>query len=140
MYRKIIFIILVMVLIVGVILLNKDNTIKNNTVKVSEFDGVSIEIKEGTLSKTGATIIITDLSGNQNYYGEWYQIDIKVNNKWKKLISNDTWYNLMALTVGEDNIIEFEINWENTYGKLEKGKYRLIKEINNDYIGVEFEI
>ena len=51
------------------------------------------------------------------------------------------------LSARENN--EIEINWENGYGKLEKGTYRIIKEIDYEYeegkykpfnIAVEFTI
>ena len=137
MYKKLIFLLLIVVLVLFccIIQLKKDNSIQ-----LSKFEGVDINIKEHTLSKTGATVVITDFSNNQNSYNEWYQIDIKINNKWKKLNSNSRWTNLENIYIGENNSIEFEINWKSVYGELKSGQYRLIKKINNDYIGIEFKI
>ena len=47
--------------------------------------GVTMAIKEGTLTKTGATVVITDVSGKKNVYGEEYRIDKLQNGKWKEL-------------------------------------------------------
>ena len=39
-----------------------------------------------------------------------------------------------------NNEVEFKIDWEWLYAKLEPGNYRLLKRVNNKYIGVEFSI
>lgn len=44
-----------------------------------------MSIKENTLTKTGATIIISDISKPKNTYGEWFRIDKKANEFWIEL-------------------------------------------------------
>lgn len=114
----------------------------NRNKELNKLENVSMIIKNKTLTKTGATIIITDLSGNDNTYGESYRIDKNENGKWKELkpIIKDYAWNLVGYTVDENNKLELEHNWEWLYGKLENGKYRLVKDVNNKYISVEFEI
>lgn len=126
----------------------KDNLIDNCSMKINDIDGLSMTIKEGTLSNSGVTIIITDISDKNNIYGEEYRIDKKINNEWislEPIIDNYGW-NSMGYLVSDDDKLEFEINWENIYGKIESGQYRLVKytsEIGEEpihYITVEFEI
>lgn len=57
----------------------------NTDSKLNEEEDISMIIKEGTLSRTGATVIITDVSGKDNVYGQEYRIDKKENGKWKEL-------------------------------------------------------
>lgn len=47
-----------------------------------EAENISMIIKEGTLTRTGATIIITDLNETKNTYGEFYRLLKEVNNKY----------------------------------------------------------
>ena len=136
MFKRLLILFLVLIaIIICFITIKKDDEMK--IVKLKDID---ISIKENSLTRTGATIIITDYSSNKNRYNEWYQIDKKINNKCKKLDYNDKWDNLENYYVDENNTIQFEINWEWKYGKLGNGKYRLIKKVNNNYIAVEFTI
>ena len=60
----------------------KDAEEKNIQEKYSK---ISMSIKENTLTKTGATIIISDISEPKNTYGEWFRIDKKANEFWIEL-------------------------------------------------------
>ena len=113
------------------------------------LSGVWMKIKKGTLTKTGATIIITDLSGKNNTYGEEYRIDKLENNEWKELpvvVKGNYGWNSIGYHVGKDNKLELEINWEWLYGKLEQGTYRIVKgtspkyDLKEKYFSVEFTI
>lgn len=120
----------------------------------TEIDGVSMSIKEGTLTDKGVTIIIKDINGKGKYvYGTEFRVDKSENGNWFKVkeIDNNCGFNQMAYYVDDDGLLEFEQNWECMYGKLEKGKYRLVKDtslesdepITNDdykYFSVEFTI
>lgn len=109
---------------------------------VTKLDGISIDIKENTLSTDGVTIVITDLSNKNNTYGEWFRIDKRIDGNWKKVkpIIDNYAFNLIGYEVDSNNKLEIVHNWKWLYGSLNKGKYRLVKEINNKYIAVEFEI
>lgn len=117
--------------------------------KINDLDGVTMTIKEGTLTKTGATVIITDTSDRENIYGNPYRIDTFKNNEWQPLDiiyeGNYAWTS-MGYYVGEDNKLEFNINWKMLYGELKKGKYRIVKdtstqgEATSHYITAEFII
>ncbi len=120
----------------------KDAEEKNIQEKYSK---VSISIKENTLTKTGATIIISDISEPKNTYGEWFRIDKKTNGFWDELKSIDENYgfNDIGLIVGEDDKLEINADWSKKYGELEKGEYRLVKELYDGehiYLAVEFTI
>jgi len=120
----------------------------DNIDEINDAENVTMVIKDGTLSSTGATVIITDLSGKDNVYGNAYRIDKKVNGEWTKLkpiIDSNAW-NSIGYSVGKNNRLELEQNWELLYGKLNIGKYRIVKstsiplEKENHYFSAEFEI
>lgn len=119
------------------------------SVKINDLDGVSMKIKEGTLTNTSATVIITDTSNRENIYGSSYRIDKNINGKWVKLdiiFSGNYAWNSIGYTVDENKRLEFNINWKILYGKLESGKYRIVKDTSEagegttHYITAEFEI
>ncbi len=115
---------------------------KDTAPAVSNIDGIFISIKEGTLTKTSATIIITNNSDQIYTFGEEYVLEKKVLGKWKtmKLLSKDVWWDLVNYQVGVQDELEKEVNWESLYGELKNGTYRLVKEIDKKRIAVEFTI
>ena len=120
----------------------KDTKEKNIQDKYSK---ISLSIKDGTLSKTGATIIISDISEQENTYGEWFRIDKKTNGFWEELkpIDDNYVFKDIAYRIGENHQLEMNTDWSKLYGELEPGEYRLVKEIYDNahtYLAVEFTI
>lgn len=115
------------------------------------IEGISMAIKEGTLTQSSATVVITDtIKGEDHTYGSDFRIEKKENNEWKKLdtLIKDYAFDLIGYGVN-NNILEMDVKWDWLYGKLEQGEYRLIKGFainkNDSYLGhkeiyVEFTI
>lgn len=102
-------------------------------------------IKDGTLTKTSATVIIEDKNEEKYNYSSWFRIDKKENESWKEVNVIDEKYAFtdIAYLPDENGKVEMNTNWKNLYGELEKGEYRLVKEVydnGNNYIYVEFTI
>ena len=115
--------------------------IPNYAEPIDLAEDITMEIKEGTITKTGATIVITDLSGKNNTFSKEFRIDQKRGGKWYTLKDNSK--NVVDVMTGqkeEDKKLEQELNWEKNYGTLSDGYYRIVKKINNKDIVVEFEI
>ncbi len=117
---------------------------------------VDIYIKEGTLTKTGATIIINEKVDYDIIYGEYFWLE-KYNyktNTFEKLMNTtgkECAFNDIAYYVTPDHPFEKYHNWSCMHGELKKGLYRLVKDVyfesdlpadkNNEYyIWTEFEI
>lgn len=114
-------------------------------VNANEVKNVSMSIKKGTLTNTGANIVIIDTNTQKHTFDEEYRIDKKVNDRWEevKRIDNNFAFKDIAWIVGDDNTITKNVNWEKLYGKLEAGQYRMVKKVNGKMfsaIQVEFEI
>ena len=104
-------------------------------------ENITMEIKEGTLTNKGATVIITDLSGNENTYNNEFRLDRKKNGRWHKMVKEDpVIVTPVATGKDENNKVEIELNFEAYYGIIEDGHYRIVKEINDKDIAVEFEL
>ncbi|MCM1053388.1 MAG: hypothetical protein NC483_05395 [Ruminococcus sp.] len=89
----------------------------------------TMEIKNETLTNSSATIIIKDFSGKDYIYDNSFSICKIIDNYCIYLKSKFAGgvIDLIAYMVYENNPIELEINWEETYGKLKPGEYKLIK-------------
>lgn len=124
------------------------NNVQNNTNGGSlidrTIDNIIINIKEGTLTKTSATVIITNNNEKSYSYDEWYRIEKEENEEWEKIEEKDSYvFTEMVYIMEKNSKIELKIDWSNVYGELEKGKYRLIRRINDHeykYFWVEFNI
>lgn len=116
--------------------------------KIGDLDGVSMVIKNGTLTSVGATVVITDTSDRKNIYGDSYFLERLNNGEWTKLKpKNPMFFNAIGRYVDDEiHTLEFEISWEYHYGKLKSGKYRIVKDTSEEgegtthYITVEFSI
>ena len=120
----------------------------------TQIDGISMTIKDGTLTRKGITLIIEDTNGTGTYvYGGSFRIDKNENGNWISLetIRDNFSFTLQPRYVDENGILEMYQNWEYLYGELENGTYRLVKDIflqsdipvtdeDLKYISVEFTI
>lgn len=105
------------------------NTVEEENISKS-LDKVTMTIKEGTLTKTGSTVIITDNNEEPYGYGEWFRIDKKEEGKWKevKIINEDYTFNAIGILLSQGKPYEDKIDWSDLYGELKEGEYRLVKE------------
>ncbi len=146
MKKRVIIVLGVLVLLIVILALLicfKPKEIKN----LNLAENITMKIKEGSLTNTGATVIITDLSGDESVdlINRKFKIDYKKNEKWYRLESKIK--HEVTVMTGEnvvdnkDNTYTQEINWERYYGKLDKGHYRIVKEVKTDlYIAAEFDV
>jgi len=120
----IVLVILVLISVAIFIMLNK------NIFNEGKSD-ITMIIKEGTLTKTSATVIIKD-NDKEHSYGEGYRIEKKENGEWKTVKQIGTYsFNLIALgtVTGE---LDFKLDWSERYGELENGEYRIVKTLDTE--------
>ena len=106
-------------------------------IKISQND-VIMTIKEGTLTNKSATLVLTNNSDNNIQYGNPYKIEIKKDGEWHK-INAELYFNLSLFQLSANESNEIDLDWENGYGKLAKGTYRIIKEIDYEYEEEKYE-
>lgn len=141
MRKKIWIIVGILIVVIGITAISIW-LIQSNKQRMNQVAGVSIKIKEGTLTNTGATIIITDTTDKNYSYGEPFRIDKKENGKWREVprVIEDAFFNEPAYLPDENNQIIRKINWEWIYGKLQPGTYRFVTNASDKNISVEFVI
>ena len=92
-----------------------------------------ISLKADNITPGGATITLIQDGGflpNRLFYGDDYSLEKYENNHWVAIEpENDLVWNTIAYTVPLNGSITWNINWSNTFGKLEPGIYRFCKSI-----------
>ena len=108
-----------------------------SNIKISQND-VIMTIKEGTLTNKSATLVLTNNSDKNFRYGNPYEIEIKKDGEWHK-INIELYFDMPAFQLSAIESKEIELDWENGYGKLANGTYRIIKEIDYEYEKQKYE-
>ena len=127
-----------LVLVLVSIIIFAAGCLKPSTYQTTEIQNVSINIFDVT--STDATVIIKASNPSPYVYGEWYEIEREKDGTWyevKTIISNYG-FNEIGYIPNNNGEVEFKINWEWLYGELPEGNYRLLKQVNTQYIFVEF--
>lgn len=106
----------------------------------TEIENVSVYIAD--LSEIGATLIIRDINDEPYTYSEWYELEKYVDNKWVDVdpLVDDYFFNEMAYVPNKNGEVKFTMNWEERYGKLPLGSYRILKKANNEIFSIEFGV
>ena len=104
---------------------------------ISEND-VTMTIKDGTLTATSATIILTNNSDKDFQYGNPYEIEIKKDGEWHK-INVELNFTLPAFDLKAGESKEIKLGWKVGYGKLASGTYRIIKHVSYEKEEGNFE-
>lgn len=126
---------------------------EKSILEISDTNDFTLTVEE--VSPIGIEIKISNNSPKTLFWGSWFVIEKKVNENWFEVIqlkmedngAKRSWTNTLAfLDSNETRIIEQQ--WENGYGELPKGDYRIIKDFffderNQDekiYVACEFSI
>ena len=104
---------------------------------ISEND-ITMSIKDGTLTATSATIILTNNSDKDFQYGNPYEIEIKKDGEWHK-INVELNFTLPAFDLKSGESKEIKLGWKVGYGKLASGTYRIIKHVSYEKEEGNFE-
>lgn len=92
---------------------------------LTDVDMKAINVKNGSL-----TVVITDHSKNEFIYGSSYRIDYERNGKWYYLSpKHELVFNSMAYYPDKNGKLTFNIDYTYGYGLLDKGKYRIVKDV-----------
>ncbi|WP_211274594.1 immunoglobulin-like domain-containing protein [Anaerobacillus arseniciselenatis] len=99
---------------------------------VNNLDGVSMIVKEGTVSSTGLTVIFENNSDKQCIYGEYFLLEKKIEGRWYEVpivLDGNYGFNDIGYELAPSDAREWEVDWEWLYGSLDTGDYRIVKDI-----------
>lgn len=106
---------------------------------------ITIEVKEDSVTNKKATFIFKNTTKLSYNYGPEFALEKYTDGLWVALpMNDDISYITEVFTIEAEFTVEETIEWTMEYGKLEKGKYRLVKTYMNENERVsskaEFEI
>ena len=126
------------------------NSLKLGSKSNYEIDNgtVRLKINNESITNTGAKMQLINYTGENYEYGSEFSIEYQKNGTWYSIIpKEDMNFNMMAYLLEDNTTKELDINWENFYGKLPNGKYRIIKNFSKEknrsedvYVSAEFVI
>lgn len=149
--------IIILVIIANVIILTFFTPIAFKTIIPSQFNftqklsdnDLNLEVKPGTITRDGVTIIYKNNTDNPMGYGAEYFLEYKMFGDWYMIKPTNLFpvYLLKIYYVEPHSEKERIFHWDDMYGHLRKGKYRIVHDIINTqdrtkdlYTYVEFEI
>ena len=148
MKKIILTILLVGILVLGITGCGKVK--KESNTKITSDGDITLSIKEDSLTNTGATLLLINNSDKTYSYGNPFWIEKEQDGKWYKLeVKEGIAFTLPAYGIKSGEVKEWNLDWENMYGKLASGTYRIVKDVSYQYekdnyktfnLSVEFNI
>lgn len=137
MTKKLLTMILIGVLIFALSSCSADMPENNSDIEteyeaVNAFEGVTLGVKEGSITPAGLTLVFHNNQDAEHIYGSFYGIERKNGDKWTKIeyvIKENVGWDDMAYIVPANQSVEEAVDWEWLYGSLNAGEYRIIKEV-----------
>ena len=149
--NKIIIIISLIVIVIsfGIILYeNRETklyTIGNKSRYTINNNYVTMSIKDNNITDTKAVIVLNNNSDYFFEFGSNYLLEKEIDGIWYECVAiNNLLFTMPSYRIEAKDSYETIINWENTYGKLPSGRYRIIKNLKNIvtleniYVAAEF--
>lgn len=99
---------------------------------VNDLDGVTMTVKENTVSSVGLTVILENQSDKECIYGEDFLLEKEIDGKWYQVpiaLEDNYGFNDIGYDLASSEIKEWTAEWEWLYGSLGKGKYRIVKDV-----------
>ena len=109
--------------------INKKEIENNKESSGWKTENVKITLKEESITKTNANIIIEDKNENPASWGMDFAIQRSWDNeKWLDMIAKEKieWI-AIAMKPNENGITEMKLDWSKIYGELSSGTYRIVK-------------
>ena len=145
--KKVLIVLISLVLLFGVTGCGKNNFDIGEKSTVEVVDKyVTFEIDDETLTNESATVVFRNDSEYTVSYGTPYELEIKEDGEWHK-INVELFFTMPLMSLEPGESIDLEFNWAESYGKLAKGEYRIIKSVTVEsdnpesfYVAAEFTI
>ena len=99
---------------------------------VNNFDRVTMNVKSGTVSSSGLTVILVNKSDKQVVYGEDFLLEKNINGKWYQVpvtLDGELAFPMIGYDLNPSDVNEWTIGWDIIYGNLDAGEYRIVKDV-----------
>ncbi len=99
---------------------------RENEWTVEEDGKIIIDLIPDSLSAGGASFILKNEGAEEVSYGSPYCLQIHIDGEWRQIEKERDWTaEMQTLLAGKEETVS--VNWENLYGLLPAGEYRLVK-------------
>ncbi len=104
-------------------------------------ESIKVNIVDGTLNENGLTLDVINNSENDILLKPGFDVEKNNDGKFEKLSKNKKCSSGIGYGIEKNNSMNVKVNWTCEYGKLDSGKYHLIKYLENDeYLVIDFEL
>lgn len=104
-------------------------------------ESIKVNIVDGTLNENGLTLDVINNSENDILLKPGFDVEKNNDGKFEKLSKNKKCSSGIGYGIEKNNSMNVKVNWTCEYGKLDSGKYHLIKYLENDeYLVFDFEL
>ncbi|MBD5501623.1 MAG: hypothetical protein HDR10_10565 [Lachnospiraceae bacterium] len=115
------------------------------TEEVNTLEGATLTVEETSVSPVEITYVIDNQSEMDLSYGQDYSLQMEKDGKWYRIIpERDVAVTLELLWAPAGSQNSHIVNWQGSYGKLQKGHYRIIKSVADNvqgyYLAGEFQV
>lgn len=112
---------------------NDETNWKTTTYEVvNNFHGVSITVKNETVSNNGLTVVFENNSNKMCIYGEEFLLEKKINGEWYQVpvaIEGNYGFKSIGYEVASGQTREWSVEWQWLYRSLGAGEYRIVKNV-----------
>lgn len=119
-------------IVLGKITNNETNWKTTTYEAVNNFHGISITVKNETVSNNGLTVVFENNSNKMCTYGEEFQLEKKINGEWYQVpvaIEGNYGFKSIGYKVASGQTREWSVEWQWLYGSLGIGEYRIVKNV-----------
>ena len=104
-------------------------------------ESIKVNIVDGTLNENCLTLDVINNSENDILLKPGFDVEKNNDGKFEKLSKNKKCSSGIGYGIEKNNSMNVKVNWTCEYGKLDSGKYHLIKYLENDeYLVIDFEL
>ena len=132
--NKIVILVLFMLIIYNFLMLQKHREmfeVKSDIEVIDTSDLIEIYVLEDTITSTGLTYCVKNNGESRVSFGASYSLERFKMGNWYKVptLSGTIAYPAIEYNISKGEEQQYSQNWSYTYGKLPKGKYRLVKKM-----------
>ncbi len=100
--------------------------------KVNTYSDVTMEVKKGSVSSSGLTVIFENRSTHEGVFSEDFVLEKRVHDEWGQVlvtIEGNYGFQDIGFQLDSGSQVEWTVDWTWLYGSLEQGEYRIIKNV-----------
>ena len=92
--------------------------------------GISLEIKEETVSKNSLTATLSNNTKKEYYYGNEYYIEVLNDDQFEKIdyLNTPAWNDKLN-EIMPSSSVDINFTWKAFYGDLSNGNYQIVKDV-----------